>query len=352
MSKKPMILVVDDQAENTRLLEAQLAPHDYDVLKALSAKETLAILETNHVDLIILDIMMPDVDGFELCVQLKKDQRFKNIPIIFVTALSETVDKVKAFSLGAVDYITKPFEREEVLARVATHIKIRKLQTEMEELVFLKTQEISESQMATIFTLANLAELRDHDTGRHLDRVRSYCRVIALKLMEIPKYKPQVDLAFIKNIYYSSPLHDIGKIAIPDSILLKEGKLTEEEFEVMKTHTTIGAVHLKDVNNNYPNNSFIKMGIDIALSHHERWDGKGYPNALEKENIPLCARIMAIADVYDALRSKRPYKSQFSHERSIEIITEGIGKNFDPDLANIFLSIQNKILEITLHFKV
>lgn len=352
MINKSNILVIDDQPENNKLLVAQLTPQNYQVFTALNAKNALEILLQQRIDLILLDIMMPDIDGYELCIQLKNDQRFKHIPIIFISALSETVDKVKAFKVGGVDYITKPFEREEVLARVKTHLDIHNLQTHMEDLVSEKTKELSESQMATIFSLANLAEARDIDTGKHLERVRDYCRELAFKLSEIPRYKSQIDLTFIKNIYCSSPLHDIGKVAIPDAILLKQGLLTAEEFEVMKTHTTIGAKNLKIVFNNYPNNLFIKMGIDIALCHHEKWDGSGYPNGLSGENIPLSARIMALADVYDALRSKRPYKMPMAHEESIKIIADGAGKHFDPELTKVFLENQNQILEIANHFKV
>lgn len=224
-------------------------------------------------------------------------------------------------------------------------IKYSELSNSFEELVEEKVKEISESQMATIFALVKLAESRDDDTGKHIERTAKLCKLLARLLSKTPKYKDKIDTSFINNIYYASPLHDIGKVGIPDNILLKPGKLTKEEFEIMKTHTSIGYNTLLEVGNIYNQNSFIKQGMEISRSHHEKWDGSGYPEGLKGEEIPLSGRIMAMVDVYDALRSKRVYKEAFNHERSLQIIIEGRGKHFDPFLTDIFAENQDIIRE-------
>jgi putative two-component system response regulator len=276
-----------------------------------------------------------------------------DIPVIFISALSDTSEKLEAFSIGGVDYITKPFHIEEVYARVATHLKLHKLQLEiekynekLEKVVEAQVKEIVESQMATIFAVAKLAESRDDDIGRHLERTQLICRAIAFKLSMQKEYTTLITRNYVDNIYYACPLHDIGKVAIPDKILLKPGKLTPEEFEVMKTHTVLGAETLGKVLDNYPNNHFIKMGIAIARSHHERWDGRGYPDGLAKNNIPLSARIMSIVDVYEAIRSKRCYKPALPHDETCEIILKGSGSQFDPNITSAFWEIHDEINRI------
>jgi putative two-component system response regulator len=217
--------------------------------------------------------------------------------------------------------------------------QLQKYNHHLQELVDEKVQEISASQMATIFALVKLSESRDDDTGNHIERTASLCRLMAQRMDLLPRYAGLVNDEFIDNIYHASPLHDIGKVGIPDAILLKPGKLTPEEFEIMKTHTTIGFNTLAQVEQRYTHNSFLKMGMDIAIGHHEKWNGSGYPKGLVGEDIPLAARIMAIVDVYDALRSKRVYKEAFSHEKSRAIIVEGMGSHFDPYLVELFLQI-------------
>ncbi len=278
----------------------------------------------------------------------KNNEKLIEIPVIFISAMSETIDKVKAFAAGGVDYVTKPFHNEEVLARVETHLKLHSLQMELEkytknleDLVLAQVKEISESQMATIFALAKLSESRDDDTGKHQERVQALCRILCSQLTWDKEYKIWIDDYFINNLIYASPLHYIGKVAIPDCILLKPGRHTQEEFKIMKTHTTLGADTLRQVRMKYPNNSFITMGIEIANFHHERWDGKGYPEGLLGEKIPLCARIMAVVDVYDALRAKRCYKEPLSHEESCNIIIKESGAQFDPGIVKAFSEIQD-----------
>ena len=341
------ILIVDDVPTNLKILSSMLKKQGHNVRPVPNGKLALQAAERQPPDLILLDINMPEMDGYEVCENLKANDALRDIPVIFISALSETLDKIKAFSVGGVDYVTKPFQFEEVEARVETHLKLHRLQVELEkhnlllaELVELKVKEIADSRMATIFALAKLAESRDDSTGKHLERVRSFCRLLALKLQEYPKYKKIVDKDFVDSLYLASPLHDIGKVGISDSILLKPAKLTTVEFEVMKEHTSIGAATLEAVQSHYPSNKFITIGIDIARSHHERWDGCGYPQSLSGENIPLCARIMAIADVYDALRSWRHYKMPLSHEDSRNMILAGKETHFDPELIDVFMRIE------------
>jgi putative two-component system response regulator len=262
-------------------------------------------------------------------------------------------NKVRAFSGGGVDYVPKPFQAEEVLARVRTHLTLRRMRWELErynlhleELVREKVKEISDSQLATILALSRLAESRDDDTGRHIERTRTFCRLLAEGLRDHLRYAERIDEAYLENIFYAAPLHDIGKVGIHDSILLKPGRLTPEEFEIMKTHTVIGARTLQAARDQYPGNAFLNMGIAIARSHHERWDGTGYPDGLAGEDIPLAGRIMALADVYDALRSKRPYKPAFSHEKSRDIILGEAGKQFDPFLVEMFKDLEVEFAEI------
>jgi putative two-component system response regulator len=347
------IMVVDDTPENLALLQEMLQMQGYRVVVFPGGELALTAARKNPPDLILLDIMMPGMDGYEVCRQMKADETLKEIPVLFLSALSGTADKVKAFSVGAVDYITKPFQFEEVRARVQTHLRLRALQLELEkhnrqleQLVEEKVREISDSQMATILALAKLAESRDEETGQHIERTQTFCRILAERLRGNPRYAQSLDDTYINNIFHAAPLHDIGKVGIPDSILLKPGKLTPEEFEVMKTHTTIGARTLQAVRSKYPRNAFLNMGIAIARSHHEKWDGTGYPDGLVGEDIPLSARIMAVADVYDALRSKRPYKEALPHEKACEIIIAESGKHFDPAVVEAFTALESEFAAI------
>jgi len=340
------ILVVDDTPANLTLLSSMLREKGYGTRPVLSGKLALKAIEKEIPNLILLDINMPEMNGFEVCEHLKQDTRYKDIPVIFISALNETLDKVRAFGSGGVDYITKPFQFEEVEARVETHLKLRRYQVYLEDLVSEKVKEIFESQMSTIFALSKLAESRDNDTGAHLERVQIFCRIISERLSLDSPYRIIIEENFIHNISNASPLHDIGKVAIPDHILLKPGKLTPAEFEEMKTHTIIGANTLEAVNQLYPKNTFINMGISIARSHHERWDGKGYPDRLKGADIPLAARIMSVVDVYDALRSKRCYKESFSRLQCQNIIESESGRQFDPILIDYFSSLEEEFNNI------
>lgn len=348
------ILIVDDNETNLKILSLILSKDGYNVHTTKLPENVPNILEIFSPHLILLDINMPKKSGFDLCRELKFSEQFKNIPIIFISALSDSQDIVKGFNMGAIDYITKPFKSEEVRARIATHLKITQLQEELkiqnlnlEKRVQEQVQEIANTQMAIIFSLAKLAQSRDDDTGLHLERVQEYCGLLAEELKNNSCYSNIISDNFITSIKEASPLHDIGKVGISDNILLKPGKLTDEEFEIMKTHTTIGYNTLKEVNEKFGNNAFIETGMLIARHHHERFDGNGYPDRLSGQNIPLAARIMAIADVYDALRSKRIYKDAFSQEKSISIILEGKGSQFDPIIVDAFLRIADKFSEVS-----
>ncbi len=347
------IMVVDDTPANLKLLGEMLQSEGYRVLAFPRGQMALNAAAKKPPDLILLDINMPEMNGFEVCKRLKANDELNEIPVIFISALADTPDKVKAFSAGGVDYVTKPFEFEEIRARVQTHLGLRKFQTDLkthslrlEALVREKVREISESQLATILALSKLTESRDDDTGGHIERTQSCCKVLAVTLRTHLRYADRIDDMFIENIYYAAPLHDIGKVGISDSVLLKPGPLTAEEFNVMKTHSVIGSDTLQSVHARYPRNVFLQMGIAIARSHHEKWDGTGYPDGLVGCEIPLAARIMAVADVYDALRTKRPYKPAFPHEKCAAIIGEGAGRHFDPAVVEAFRRVEDVLIAL------
>ncbi len=347
------IIIVDDTSANLEVLAGMLKNSGHKVRPFLSGRLALQAAENSPPDLILLDIMMPEMDGFEVCRELKASPKLRDIPVIFISALSETMDKVKAFDTGGIDYVTKPFQFEEVRVRVETHLKLRRMQValeahnrHLEDLVREQVREISDSQMITIFALAKLAESRDADTGKHLERIQIYCKLLATKLKEDPHYAESITQTYVDNLFHASPLHDIGKVAIPDSILLKTGRLTPEEFEIMKTHSTLGARTLEAVRAKYPKNAFINMGIAIARSHHEKWDGSGYPNGLAGEDIPLAARIVAVADYYDAVRFKRCYKAAATHEEACKFILDGNGAHFSPRIIEAFKGLEKEFREV------
>lgn len=347
------IMVVDDTPANLNILRLMLQGKGYRVLAFPSGPAALNAMAISPPDLIMLDVMMPEMSGFEVCERIKASETLKDVPVLFISALTEVADKVKAFAVGAVDYVTKPFSFEEVNARVDTHLRLRKMKLELEkhnlylkELVNAQIREISDSQLATIMAVSKLAEYRDDETGHHIERTRMFCRTIAEQLRRNCRYADMISDAYLEDIFHAAPLHDIGKVGIADNILLKPGKLTPEEFEIMKTHAMIGATTLLTVSNRYPKNTFVNMGIAIARAHHEKWDGSGYPDGLAGEEIPLAGRIMALADVYDALRSKRPYKEPFTHEKSCAIILEGKGRHFDPAVIEAFQEVEDRFEQI------
>lgn len=350
--EKPSLVIIDDKKENLDLL-ADFFKEKYKIRLFPNGDLAIKSIKTSNPDLILLDINMPDLNGYEVCSILKNNEDTKNIPVIFLSALNDKFDKVKAFAVGGVDYVSKPFQFEELDSRVKTHIKISNLQKEieyknknLEKIVEEKVEEIKNSQMATIITITKLSEARDDDTGKHIERLSIFAQIIAKNLYDRGLHRNLINANYLKLIYDASPLHDIGKIAIRDNILLKPGKLTIEEFEIMKNHVIYGADTLEKIKEKYPYNEILNMGIKIARYHHEKWDGSGYPQGKKGNEIPLCARILAICDVYDALRSKRVYKEAFSHEKSCNIIIEEKGKHFDPDVVDSFVELEKNFEKI------
>ena len=343
---EPLILVVDDSAANLRLIGDLLKGYGYRLHVVSSGPAALRSAKSEPPDLILLDIDMPGMNGYEVCEELKSDTRSKDIPVIFLSALNETLDKVRAFRMGAVDFVTKPFQIDELLARIGTHLELNAHRRHLERLVQSKVKSIGDAQLATIFAMSRLAEARDEDTGKHIERTQTFCRILAEILRDRFDMADQIDVTFCETIFTASPLHDIGKVAIRDNILLKPARLTADEFEIMKTHTTHGANTLLAVLKKYPGNRFLQMGSEIARSHHERWDGMGYPDGLAGAAIPLAARIMAVADVYDALRSKRPYKEPFPHEQTLPFIREGRGTHFMPEVVDAFLLLESEFMRL------
>ena len=360
IQKQFNLLIVDDTTANLRLLSSMFAEKGYRVRSVINGPMALTAVKAEHPDLILLDINLPEMNGFEVCETLKADEALADIPVIFISALDDIQDKIKAFTTGGVDYITKPFQIEEVVSRVRTHLTLRRTQQELElarnellevnhhleERVQKQVKQISSANLATIFVLAKLAESRDADTGKHLDRVRHLSRAMAEELAKSEKYQARIGQKFIDDLFAASALHDIGKVGIPDSILLKPGKLTPDEFEIMKSHTLIGVEPLRQVEEEYPGNAMIRMGIEIVEGHHEKWNGTGYPHGLKGEEIPLVARIVALVDVYDALTSVRPYKAAYSHAESRDIIVADSDRHFDPELVECFLKVENQFATI------
>ena len=324
------VLVVDDEPISRHMVDRALVEEGYNVTVASDGHEALSLLKKYSHQLVVSDWRMPRMDGIELCRAIRTADLQRYLYFIMVTARDRPIDAISAFGTGVDDYLVKPFNPGELLMRVNVGRRIVQLET---------------SQM-TIFALAKLAESRDPETGDHLERVRRYCGVLATKLQTSHKFREPIDDGFVQLIYQTSPLHDIGKVSIPDAILLKPGKLTSDEFEVMKTHTLRGAETLEAALQEFPNAEFLRMARNIALTHHEKYDGNGYPRGLAGEQIPLCGRIVALADVYDALTSKRVYKPAMSHQEARAVIVDDRGRHFDPAVVDVFLDVETKLLAI------
>ncbi len=353
MSDKSCILVVDDERFNINVVVSFLKD-DYNILVAKNGKKALEIVASDNIpDLILLDIMMPDMNGYEVCKQLKSDKKTTDIPIIFLTAKSEVDDEAYGFDVGAADYITKPFSASIVKARVKTHIALHKAQQALanqniilEDKVTERTQELVRTQDVAIYSMASLAETRDNETGYHLRRTQHYIKVLAEYLRELPKFRDELNDETIDLIFKSAPLHDIGKVGVPDRILLKPDKLSSEEWREMRKHAEYGYEAISRAEKQLGSSSFLRYARDIAHSHHEKWDGTGYPDGLMNDDISLAGRLMALADVYDALVCRRVYKEAMSHESAARIIAEGRGTHFDPDIVDAFLELQDEFIAI------
>jgi len=330
------ILLVDDSKLVLIALKGVLTDAGYDVLTATNGNEALEILRSNYCRMVISDWEMPVMNGIELCRTIRSEETSGYVYFILLTSHGTLQETIQGLSCGADDFIVKPYSPAEVLARIRAG----------ERIISLETRDVA------IFAMAKLAESRDLDTGAHLERVQHYCRSLAQEMASFSKYCNVIDAEFIRLIFQTSPLHDIGKVGIPDAILLKPGRLDVAEFEVMKTHVTIGAETLGAALAKFPGVSFLSMARDIAGTHHERYDGTGYPGNLQGDDIPLSGRIIALADVYDALTSKRAYKQAFTHESAKQIILENRGIHFDPDVVDAFIKREEQFLDTQNRFVV
>jgi putative two-component system response regulator len=356
--RRDTVLVIDDSPEIIAIINA-LLKNDYRIKAANGGEKGLLLANSEpRPDLILLDIMMPDVNGHEVCSRLKADRATRDIPVIFLTAMNNEADEEAGFALGAVDYIAKPISGAILRARVKTHLSM-KLASDFikDKNIFLvgevgkRAKELEFIQDVTILALASLAETRDNETGNHLRRTQHYVRALAERLQRHPHFSLLLTRTNIELIYKSAPLHDIGKVGIPDNILLKPGRLTAAEFEVMKTHASLGREAIEHAEQQMGRSApFLGFAKEIAGSHQEKWDGSGYPEGLAGTRIPIAARLMAVADVYDALISLRAYKPPMSHAEATRIIVEGRGSHFDPDVVDAFLAIADEFREIAARF--
>ena len=356
---KATVLVVDDTPANLSLMTGLLRDI-YKVKAAIDGEKALRIAQSDAPpDLILLDIMMPGMDGYEVCRRLQANPVTRDIPIIFLTAKAGIEDEKMGLELGAVDYITKPISPPIVLARVRNHLALkasadflRNKADFLEAEVVRRTAEVMAIQDVTIMAMASLAETRDSDTGNHIRRTQHYVKVLAQHLRKHPRFASVLDDdRYIALLFKSAPLHDIGKVGIPDRILLKPGKLTFEEFEIMKTHTTLGRDAIQSAEEHLGMKvEFLNLAKEIAYGHQEKWDGSGYPQGAAGEAIPVGARLMAVADVYDALISRRVYKEGMPHDKAAAIIVQGRGQHFDPDIVDAFVAVQDQFQAIAQRF--
>jgi cyclic di-GMP phosphodiesterase len=360
---KPLILIVDDEPINLRLLSEALKT-EYELIAATSGSQVLNQLEQQHarIDLILLDVNMPGMSGMEVLGHIKAHPTWKDIPVIFVTAMNQEGDEAAGLAHGAVDYITKPISAPIVLARIRTQLTLRSAKKALaeqnqilEQRVQARTEEIRYTQEVVINALTTLAETRDQETGLHIVRTQHYVKQLAEMVRHLPEYRQELNDEAIDAMFRTAPLHDVGKVGIPDSVLLKPGKLDEQEWVIMRSHAALGGDALQKAsqlsNGKKDGDCFLKYAQEIAYCHHEKWDGSGYPKGLSAEAIPISARLMAIADVYDALISKRCYKNAMTHEQALDIMREGKGQHFDPVMLDVFLEHSDTFLSIANKYK-
>lgn len=350
---KNTILIVEDTATNIDILIAALGER-YDVRVALNGQSALELINASPPDLILLDIIMPGIDGYEVCAQLKANQKTADIPVIFLTAKTEVSDKTRAFEMGAVDYIVKPFSIIEVQSRVHAHLSLlvarrdlEKQNETLEKKVLERTKQLVLTQDTIFEAMASLAESRDQETADHVLRTRYYVQLLARQLSEHPRFQPFLKTIDMEDLGKAVILHDIGKVGVRDHILLKQGKLTHGEFQEIKKHATYGHEIIKKLKERLKENSFLCLADDVAWCHHEKWNGTGYPCGLAGDAIPVPGRLMALADVYDAIISRRIYKEPLTHEEAVNIIMEGSSGHFDPDVLNAFRILQDTFKTIS-----
>jgi len=343
--QRKTIYLVDDNVTNLTLGKNALVGH-YKVFTMDSGASLLEFLERNIPDLILLDVEMPEMNGYEAIKIIKSKDKTKDIPVIFLTAKTDGDSELEGLSLGAIDYITKPFSPSLLLKRIETHLKLADYNKSLQEMVAAKTKTVLELQNAILKTMAELVEGRDFVTGGHIERTTYYLGALLGALS-----KEKTTDWDLKLVQQSAQLHDVGKISIKDNILQKPGKLTAEEYEEIKKHTTYGEKVIEKIKENTSERVFLEHAGIFAATHHEKWDGSGYPRGLKGEEIPLQGRLMAIADVYDALVSERPYKKPYTHEEAVNIIKEGKGSHFDPEMVDLFLKVSDEFNDITKLFK-
>ena len=324
------VLIVDDDLVTLRFVGEALSRAGYQVATANNGRQALELLRLGKFHLVVSDWEMPEMTGPELCRAIRSEDMGGYVYVILLTGRNSPEERVEGLRAGADDFVAKPYNKEELLARLGAGTRV----------LALETREVA------IFAMAKLAESRDSETGAHLERVRVYCRTLAQDLAGAARFGDQITPEYARLIYQTSPLHDIGKVGIPDSVLLKPGRLNDREFEIMKSHTTVGASTLEAALRQFPGIPFLQMGRDIALTHHERYDGTGYPRQIKGDDIPLCGRIMALADVYDALTARRVYKAPLVHEVAKSMILAESGRHFDPDIVEAFIRTEERFQAI------
>ncbi|MEW4565798.1 HD domain-containing phosphohydrolase [Bremerella sp. JC770] len=334
MDTRTSVLVVDDDDIALDMIESYLTREGFLVFTAINGIEAVKTLEENDIQIVVTDWEMPMMNGLDLCREIRERFTEHYIYSILLTSRGRNDEIVEGMASGADDFMVKPFNPPELLARINAGVR----------LIGLETRDL------VIFSLARLAESRDTETGQHLERVRQYSRRLAQEMAKLPEFMHLIDGEFVRLIYQTSPLHDIGKVGIPDGVLLKPGKLTKDEFEVMKKHTILGAETLDAALKQFPKAKFLQMARDIAVAHHEKWDGSGYPVGLRGKEIPLSARIVAVADVYDALTTRRIYKDAFSTEYAEQVICEGSGKHFDPEVVRAFEACKDDLVRFVQQY--
>ncbi len=350
---KGKIMLVDDSVTNL-MIGKNVLQDTYEVLTVPSGEKALALLERVIPDLILLDIEMPEMSGYETLEKIKGNPATAEIPVIFLTARSDAESEYDGLSMGAVDYIAKPFSIPLLKKRIELHLlieeqqkRLREYNENLQKMVEQKTKQVVRLQDGIIMTMAELVEYRDGTTGGHIERTQNYLRVLVEELMTRDVYSNITKGWDINLLVRSAPLHDVGKISVPDSILNKVERLSEEEFTQMKNHTILGKEAIERISDKVEESEFLQQAAILAYSHHERWDGTGYPQGLKGEEIPLQGRLMAIADVYDALVSVRTYKKSFTHDEAVEMMIKGSGTQFDPRLIGIFMDIADKFQTIS-----
>lgn len=348
-SSNYIVLAVDNSETDLELLMEDVGDA-FEMRVALSGEAALQSVAVEKPDLILLDVNMPGMDGYEVCRRLKANPQSHDIPVIFLTGMDNEKNEVLGLSLGAVDYITKPISAALMKARVKNHLELKRHRDHLEELVTERTLELTRTQEITIYCLASLVETRDPETGGHILRTQRYVRELARRLQQSGLHREYLNDRTIDLLFKSAPLHDIGKVGVEDRILLKPGKLEAEEFEEMKKHPAYGRDALRLAEAEFGDTSFLRYAREIAYAHHEKWDGSGYPLGISGQDIPVSGRLMAIADVYDALISRRVYKPPFSHREAVRIIGEGMGSHFDPDMVEAFMTIEDDFRRIALEY--